>query len=259
MAYQTKTGKGPMGDHRMTGPQHHMPEAWLVDYAAGTLDEANALLVACHAALCPSCRETLRLLDGVGGALLDEARPVPVADDALSRLFARIDAEDAETAEDAPDAGMAAARDGATTGRHGVDLGSLLPLGADTLHLPRPLLAYLPTRPDALPWRWSGPGVHTVDLAVGRPGTRTVLMKIGAGRAMPHHTHKGTEALMVLAGGYRDHSGDFLPGDVAISTGAVDHRPIAHDDGDCLCLAVLDAPITLTGTLGRLLNPFIRF
>lgn len=240
-----------MEHHETMGPQHHMPEAWLVDYAAGTLDEANALLVACHAALCPTCRETLRLLDATGGALLEDQAPVVLADDALAALFARIDAEDAAAEP---------ARPGHRPGHQTVDLDALLPAGDGTLRLPRPLLAYLPTAPQDLPWRWNGPGVHVIDLAVGRhPGTRTVLMKIGAGRAMPQHTHKGTEALMVLAGGYRDESGDFFPGDVAISTGEVDHRPIAHDDGECLCLAVLDAPISLTGTVGRLLNPFIRF
>ena len=71
-----------MEHHETMGPQHHMPEAWLVDYAAGTLDEANALLVACHAALCPTCRETLRLLDATGGALLEETRDHALLGDA---------------------------------------------------------------------------------------------------------------------------------------------------------------------------------
>ena len=38
----------------------------------------------------------------------------------------------------------------------------------------------------------------------------------------------------------------------------VDHRPVADEDEDCLCLIVTDAPLRLTGWLGRLLNPFIR-
>jgi putative transcriptional regulator len=35
--------------------------------------------------------------------------------------------------------------------------------------------------------------------------------------------------------------------------------PTADDDGDCVCLAVTDAPLRLTGPIGRLFNPFIRF
>ena len=34
---------------------------------------------------------------------------------------------------------------------------------------------------------------------------------------------------------------------------------IADEGQDCLCLAVTDAPLRLTGLFGRLLNPFIRF
>ena len=77
---------------------------------------------------------------------------------------------------------------------------------------------------------------------------------------LPHLGAAGAfvrEALTAAGGQYEIEK--VFPGDVAISTGEVDHRPIAHDDGECLCLAVLDAPISLTGTVGRLLNPFIRF
>jgi putative transcriptional regulator len=38
----------------------------------------------------------------------------------------------------------------------------------------------------------------------------------------------------------------------------VDHRPVADEDEDCLCLTVTDAPLRLTGWLGRLLSPFVR-
>jgi putative transcriptional regulator len=44
-----------------------------------------------------------------------------------------------------------------------------------------------------------------------------------------------------------------------IADESVDHCPIADEEGDCLCLAVTDAPLRLTGRFGRFLNPFIRF
>ena len=35
---------------------HHMPEEFLLDYAAGTLPEAESLVVASHLAMCGDCR-----------------------------------------------------------------------------------------------------------------------------------------------------------------------------------------------------------
>jgi putative transcriptional regulator len=39
----------------------------------------------------------------------------------------------------------------------------------------------------------------------------------------------------------------------------VDHRPVAGRSGDCICLAVTDAPLRLTGPIGRLFRPFVHF
>jgi putative transcriptional regulator len=36
------------------------------------------------------------------------------------------------------------------------------------------------------------------------------------------------------------------------------HRPVVDSDEECICLAVLDAPLKLTGMIGRLVNPFLR-
>jgi putative transcriptional regulator len=45
---------------------------------------------------------------------------------------------------------------------------------------------------------------------------------------------------------------------VAEADHEVDHRPVADEGEDCLCLVVTDAPLKLTGRLGRLVNPFVR-
>ncbi len=52
--------------------------------------------------------------------------------------------------------------------------------------------------------------------------------------------------------------GHFLRGDLAEADGSVDHRPIADPGEDCLYLAVTDAPLRLTGPVGRLLNPSLH-
>jgi putative transcriptional regulator len=63
---------------------------------------------------------------------------------------------------------------------------------------------------------------------------------------------------LVLAGGFSDESGHFVRGDVAEADPSVNHQPVADPGEDCLCLAVTDAPLRLTGPFGRLLNPFLR-
>lgn len=90
------------------------------------------------------------------------------------------------------------------------------------------------------------------------PGYKTQLLKIASGTAMPSHTHLGTELTLVLAGGFSDESGQYGEGDVAEADDSVTHRPVADPGEDCICLAVTDAPLRLTGALGWLLNPFIR-
>ena len=86
----------------------------------------------------------------------------------------------------------------------------------------------------------------------------TRLLRVAPGAALPHHTHVGSELALVLQGGFGDVNGHYLRGDVSEADSAVDHRPVADADEDCLCLIVTDAPLRLTGWLGRLMNPFIR-
>ena len=75
---------------------------------------------------------------------------------------------------------------------------------------------------------------------------------------MPVHTHASSELTLVLAGGFTDQFGHFLRGDLAEADASVEHRPVADPGEDCLCLAVTDGPMRLTGPLGRLINPFLR-
>ena len=98
-----------------------------------------------------------------------------------------------------------------------------------------------------------------IELHIRAPGYRTTLIRVRAGRMVPQHTHEGNELTVVLRGAFHDETGHYVRGDLAIADASVDHRPIADEGEDCLCLAVTDAPLRLTGRFGRFLNPFIRF
>jgi putative transcriptional regulator len=214
-------------------PTHHPSQARLLDYASGSLTEPLALLVATHLALCPLCRRGLAELEAVGGALLEALLPEPVADDSLARLLARID-RPAPPAE--PVAGA-------------------VPADAE-LVLPQPLRDYVGSL-DRVAWRHLGP-LSEARLLTGFEKFTTRLLRVTPGTALPRHTHAGSELTLVLQGGFSDVTGHYLRGDVCDADSGVDHRPVADQDEICVCLIVTDAPLRLTGWLGRLLNPFIR-
>jgi putative transcriptional regulator len=85
-----------------------------------------------------------------------------------------------------------------------------------------------------------------------------VLYRIRAGKKMPQHTHEGSEYTLVIRGAFSDVTGRYGRGDVAISDEDLDHTPIAEAGEECLCFAVMDAPLRLTGPIGRFLNRFVR-
>ena len=89
-------------------------------------------------------------------------------------------------------------------------------------------------------------------------GSHAFMLKVEAGRAVPQHTHRGNELVMVLKGAYSDAAGRFGRGDVELADGDVDHQPKAEFGEDCICLAVTDAPLKFTGSLGWLLNVFVK-
>jgi putative transcriptional regulator len=89
------------------------------------------------------------------------------------------------------------------------------------------------------------------------PGYRTRLLWIKAGAKVPTHTHGGREYTLVLQGSFSDESGRFGRGDVEVADAEVTHKPVAGSECDCICLAVTDAPLRMTGPIGRILNYFI--
>lgn len=214
-------------------PVHHLDDALLIEYAAGSLAEPVSLVVATHLALCPHCRERVAHYEALGGALLEESmREEEGQAEGFAALLARLDEP-----EPAPAQAQAAQ--------------------APDIRLPMPLRGYLEDRLEALPWKSRG-AVKSADLLPQVPGYSVRLMRIRAGAAMPEHSHHGLEMTLVLDGGFSDEDGHYQRGDISVVDGETVHRPVADDDGECLCLVVTDAPLRLTGRFARLLNPLLR-
>lgn len=217
-------------------PAYHPDPEVLLAYAAGGLDQASSVLVATHLALCPRCRTEVGRLEAIGAALTAELPPAALAPDALSAILARLDEPPA-----APEVPAGPVLDDET--RHSV---------------PQPLRGYLGGSLRELPWRWRGFAVRELPLTIGAGAARAALIRVRGGAALPAHTHTGVETTLVLRGAFLDGESRFARGDVATATSADDHQPVATPEEECLCFAVIDGPLRLTGPIGRLFNRFVR-
>ena len=108
-----------------------------------------------------------------------------------------------------------------------------------------------------LAWKTKLPGLREYKVAE-MDGCSASLLWIRAGMAMPTHTHHGTELTLVVEGGFRDGEGHYVRGDVAFADDEVDHRPVADEGEDCICFAVTEGSLRLTGPIGRFFAPFLR-
>jgi putative transcriptional regulator len=216
--------------------QHHPDELLLLDYASGALSEAEALVIATHAAFCPECRRRIAELETIGGAALESAEAASMGANALAKVMARID-KGGEQAAPTP-----------------------IPAPKEGILVPRPLRDYLDAPLEQLGWKGVLPGLAECTLKIGNDQRiRTKLLRVQPKTAMPQHTHDDTELTLVLDGAFSDEHGYFGRGDFAITDADIDHRPVAEAGSACYCLTVTTAPLRLTGPLGRLINPFIPY
>jgi putative transcriptional regulator len=202
-------------------------DALLAAHVTGGLGRPLAALLDAHLELSPVNRGFVRALEAAAGARLEgmgEAVPLADRDGMLDRVFAA----------EGPSPRLA-------------------PPPARTGALPAALRAYLGRDLDDAPWKALLPGVRQQVVEHGERG-EAVLYRIRGGRKMPTHTHEGTEITLVLQGAFSDATGRYARGDVAVADEHLDHRPVAEPGADCICFAVTDAPLRLTGPLGRWLQ-----
>ena len=216
----------------MTMPDinHHLTEALLMAYAAGALPEAFNLTVATHISLCDECRARLGAFESVGGAVLEQADEVPMAEDSLAATMARI-------------------RSGAPV--------ATAPAPRASGIFPAPLRDYIGGDLEDVRWRSVGMGVRQAILPTSVEATARLLY-IPAGAAVPDHGHRGTELTLVLHGAFVDETERFARGDIEVANEDLHHMPVADIGEDCICLAATDAPLRFRGLIPRIAQPFLR-
>jgi putative transcriptional regulator len=121
--------------------------------------------------------------------------------------------------------------------------------------LPAPLMRLVGDDVGSLKWRHKIPGVREYRISETGRGDASLLWVKG-GRRMPSHTHEGSEVTLVLKGAFCDTTGRYARGDIAIAEADLDHMPMTEEGEDCLCFVVTDAPLHLTGPVGRILDRF---
>lgn len=212
---------------------HHLDEATLFAFGAGTLQPSLTVLVKAHLELCPQCRSAALAAAEIGGAFLREQDQVAVGADSKSAVMDRI----------------------STATLHRLPI----QMARQDGKIPRALRSLLKDDDfNALKWTKTGPGLAMYKLpkANDEPGFFG-LLRIEAGRKMPDHGHGGTELTLVLQGAYEDAIGHFGRGDIADLDESVVHTPVVTGDEACICLVANDAPTRFQSWPARLVQRFI--
>lgn len=211
--------------------QHHPDSLTLMEFSAGNLTEPHALCIRLHLDQCSHCRSRVDMLDSLGAVLMEQQPQVTVSGSMFDSILSRIDNE--PSTQDLPAA------------RH-KRLGPLEKLLGKDLN--------------SLPWKRQLGDLSVLDISDRFPGQseQVVLQKLAAGGKALAHTHRGEETTIVLQGAFSDKKGLFNQWDFVVLNQQDDHKPVALEGDDCITLSVLSAPVRLTGTFTRMLNPFIR-
>ncbi|SLN36229.1 ChrR family anti-sigma-E factor [Pseudooctadecabacter jejudonensis] len=213
--------------------KHHLTDALLMAYSAGTLPEGFNLVVATHISMCDECRARMMEFDTVGGAVMDAETPANVSDESFAATLELIAKDDTALHEPVAE----------TPARNGL--------------FPSPLQDYVGGDLDAVKWRRVGGGVRQAILKTDKSAS-VRLLHIPAGVAVPDHGHRGTELTLVLQGAFRDESDRFATGDIEVATDELDHQPVAEEGMDCICLAATDAPLRFNSWIPKIAQPFLR-
>ncbi|MEM8563275.1 MAG: ChrR family anti-sigma-E factor [Pseudomonadota bacterium] len=214
--------------------KYHPDLDLLTEYAAGTLPLAQAACVSVHMNYCEQCRRTVNQLQDVGASLFEGLQAETVSESVLNSVLGQLD-------DAAPLSYDASPEYSSTIGKTPAILQRLMH-GDYT----------------DLVWKKITNSLSISYLKTGDPNYEFALYHIKAGGKIPEHSHRGAEMTLVLEGGFSDADGTYHEGDFIMREPGDAHAPTAVQSEDCICLAVLDAPLKFTGWKYRWMNPFLQ-
>jgi putative transcriptional regulator len=210
----------------------------VIAYAAGTLWEAARHVVQAHVSTCACCRTKVAVADAVGGALIEELPPTPLAPGAARRMWARLDNEPHAQATALPDA---------ASGAHPAVTPSSAAGSLEALHILSQARL-----------RWLAPGVRHAVVRAWPTGETLRLLRVRSGTALPTHSHQGAEMTLVLQGTFVDKTGTYTSGDLVEAEEDVCHQPIAEGPEDCVCLIASQGRLRFRGVFAAIFGAVAR-
>ena len=212
--------------------KHHPDPSTILAYAAGSVNESFALLVAAHAESCYDCQAAVDQAETLAGGLLSELPPAEMEPGFAADFWKKAD----RPAETETPISPRVSPDG----------------------VPAALAPYLPNGLTGISWRMLVPGIQQYQLAGVESGAGSIrLLRIAPGVVIPEHSHLGSELTLILKGSYSDQTGNFSAGDISDVDSSVRHRPVVDSGQPCICLIATDQRLLFSSALNRMLQPFL--
>ena len=211
---------------------NHPDDELLASYSAASLPLSQALCISAHIEHCDECDQKLKRLNQVGSQLMHQLKPSPPSADLKNKLLDRLDSITEDPVKEQP--------------------------GPSDSSVPRCLRQFIRTGYQDVAWKRISPDIHSFELCRDKNNAKVELLRIKAGGTSSTHTHLGDEYTVILEGSFSDEDGLYHQGDFLVRNSSRRHTPVATQNSECICLAVTEAPIQLTGLFSRLLNPLIR-
>lgn len=213
--------------------KYHPDIELLLKYSSGQLEPALAMAIGLHIKHCEICQSRVKDLESVGGMTLESLPNTEVELSGFDQLLNDI--------EELPEEESNSEYDQLAVAQSDIDLLSQL----DKLEL------------DNMPWQRMTPSIWKAELAMNDPRYQAEILKFSPNAKIPKHTHVGQEFTLVLQGNFSDKRDTYPRGEFISQDQSNEHQPVAGPEG-CICLAITDAPLKFTGTLGPILNWLTR-
>ena len=210
--------------------QFHPDESLLLEFSAGTLATAPSICVSAHLHFCSKCRAQLLRLDQVGSQLMSEAKPLELEEDTFDKVMANLDSSTQIVAK----------------------------VDSKRTSYPFSVSKLMKNNLVSQTWKRLTASVDVARFETGQSEYEVALHKICAGGKTPKHDHHGMEYTVVLKGSFSDENAVYREGDFLVREPGDVHQPMGAQNGECICLSALSAPIKLTNPFGFLIKPWLR-
>ncbi len=245
----------------------HPDTNMLAEYVNGRLDWAVSICVAAHLQMCTQCRQEVANLNAIGGFLLSsDENHNSDAEDAKLAAPQNLDTQsvdDSVESEAKSDKFANLMKTIRQSEDNPIVVKKQAPMLANCHARDEALKEIPPIVKKLLPeqeikWTRISKALKMARLKAGQEKYEMAFHRISSGGQVAEHNHRGLEITMVLHGSFSDSGGIYTPGDFIVKKPGEVHKPRATEDRECLCLSVVEAPVAVTGWVGKLVNPFLK-